>query len=206
MSRFNPHSTAGTTLAAAATWSTQCLLEDGSVFSMEQRLWTNELLDELDRLFFQNLDKSDRSFLEKLEDQLQEGSAACRRLMAEALWVLMLFQSNISPEKKRSNVRTIWAWSGTKLDVHHPLLSDDVLAGLGSTGTEVNMTMLFDIPITAMERAFFVSILAPGMNANFGSGETMRQSNRADLTPRNPCRIVCSRQWHKQPPPPGEPT
>ena len=58
--------------------------------------------------------------------------------MAEALWVLMLFQSNIKAETKRTNVQTVWAWSGTELDSHQPMLSDDILAGLGSTGTAFN--------------------------------------------------------------------
>lgn len=58
--------------------------------------------------------------------------------MAEALWILMLFQSNASSQHKRETVRGVWAWSGSELDEKHPMLADDVLEGLGSAGTAFN--------------------------------------------------------------------
>jgi 5-methylcytosine-specific restriction protein B len=138
MSRYNPHHDAKPILAAAAEWADKCLQHDGSILSDDQNLWTTEHLNELDQLFVQNLDEGERTFLEKLEDQIRPGSPESRRLMAEALWILMLFQSNIRAETKRTNVQTVWAWSGTELDSHHPMLSDDILGGLGSTGAAFN--------------------------------------------------------------------
>src|ERR1035437_3975187 len=120
MSRYNPHHDAKPILAAAAEWADKCLQHDDSILSDDQRLWTTEHLDELDQLFVQNLEEGERTFLEKLEDQIRPGSPESRRLMAEALWILMLFQSNIKAETKRTNVQTVWAWSGTELDSHHP--------------------------------------------------------------------------------------
>ena len=58
--------------------------------------------------------------------------------MSEVLWLLMLFQSNISPSKKRLDIRDIWAWSGEELPDDQPLLSDKDLIGIGSPGTAYN--------------------------------------------------------------------
>jgi 5-methylcytosine-specific restriction protein B len=58
--------------------------------------------------------------------------------MAEALWALMLFQANVSADRKRANVRTVWGWSGDELHPGNPMLTDGVLGGLGSAGTAYN--------------------------------------------------------------------
>ncbi|WP_258124305.1 hypothetical protein [Mesorhizobium onobrychidis] len=137
MARFNPHHDASHIYDAAQAWERHCLSEDGSVFS-DSQLWTPTLLDELDRRFVQNLDEGDGDFFEKLESQLRAGSPECHQLMAEALWLLMLFQSNIGAAKKAENVRRVWSWSGSELPREHQLLSDAVLEGLGSAGTAYN--------------------------------------------------------------------
>jgi 5-methylcytosine-specific restriction protein B len=58
--------------------------------------------------------------------------------MAEALWILMLFQRNISPERKREILREVWGWSSEELADNHPMLADAVLRGLGSAGPGFN--------------------------------------------------------------------
>ncbi len=139
MSRFNPDRDVEPALTAAARWLQDCLVDDGSLLSGSARLWTAEHLDTLDRLFIQQPDENGTlSFLEKLERQLRPGNPACRQLMAEAVWLLLLFQSNITPEKKRENTRAIWSWSGDTLPVTHPFLADPVLAGIGHPGTAYN--------------------------------------------------------------------
>lgn len=101
-------------------------------------LWTNTLLGELDQRFVKNLDAGEGDFLSKLKVQLSEGSPDCRQLMAESLWLLLLFPSNVGAAKKRENVLGIWSWSGEDLDATHPLLADAVLEGIGSAGTAYN--------------------------------------------------------------------
>ena len=49
-----------------------------------------------------------------------------------------LCPSNIGADKKREGIQTIWDWSGSELDLVHPLLGDDVLGGIGSGGTGYN--------------------------------------------------------------------
>lgn len=123
---------------AAARWAVRCLAEDGSILAEDEQLWTPVNLDELDAAFVQNLDEGEGTFLEKLEVQLRPVSPGAKRLMAEALWILMLFQSNISPATKRANVQTVWAWSGQAPPEAASALSDAVLVGLGSAGTAYN--------------------------------------------------------------------
>lgn len=95
-------------------------------------------MDELDHRFVRNLDLGEGNFLDKLREQLGSGSPQCRQLMAELLWALMLFQSNIGPEKKRQIIGEIWSWSGTPLPSDAPMLADAAIAGLGSAGTAYN--------------------------------------------------------------------
>lgn len=138
MSRYNPHHFARPVHDAASEWSRRCLQNDGSMFVKSLQLWTPRLLDELDQRFVQNLDAGEGDFYSKLETQLEPGSPDSKKLMAEALWILMLFQSNVSAGTKRDNVRRVWLWSGEALDDSAPGLSDEQLVGLGSTGTAYN--------------------------------------------------------------------
>ncbi len=138
MSRFNPHRSVVPIYDAASRWRERCLEADGSALVDGKGLWTPTLLDELDRCFVHNLDEGEGDFFEKLKAQLASGLPACRQLMAEHLWILMLFQSNVGATKKRDNFRQVWSWSGEEFTEDHPLLSDDVLKGIGSTGTAYN--------------------------------------------------------------------
>jgi 5-methylcytosine-specific restriction protein B len=128
----------GPIYSAAKEWAQRCLTQDGSIFSDELQLWALAILDELDRRFVQNLDEGEGNFFEKLKAQLGGGSSQCHQLMAEALWILMLFQSKITAATKRENVAQVWSWSGAELPEVHPMLSETVLSGLGSAGAAYN--------------------------------------------------------------------
>ncbi|MBV9502316.1 MAG: hypothetical protein JO138_23355 [Acidobacteriaceae bacterium] len=69
---------------------------------------------------------------------MQGASAAAQQLVAEMLWALLLFPSNIRPKTKRQQVRDIWALSGQQVAENHPDLSGDVLIGVGSGGPGFN--------------------------------------------------------------------
>lgn len=137
MSRFNPTRDVVPVLSAAEDWIRRCLIEQGSIFS-DQSLWTSTHLQQVVVAFTDNPDASDDSFIEKLEKQMSPAPAKAIRLMAELMWVLMLFQSNIRPKKKRETIGQIWGWAGTQLDLANPLLGDSVLQGIGSPGTAYN--------------------------------------------------------------------
>lgn len=138
MSRYNPDGDSGSIYDAAAAWRDRCLLTDGSALSADKALWTNALLNELDERFVKNVDAGEGDFLSKLKVQLSSGSPQCRQLMAEGLWLLLLFPANIGAPRKRENILEVWSWSGENLDEHHAFLDDNVLAGIGSAGTAYN--------------------------------------------------------------------
>ena len=150
MARFNPHRNASPIYDAAAQWLDRCLIADGSAFSESNQLWTTANFEELDLRFVRNLDAGEGGFLSKLKAQLAGGSSDSLQLMAESLWLLLLFPSNVGATNKRANVMEIWSWSGDTLDSTHPFLSDTVLGGIGSAGTAYNthrwreLVFLFD--------------------------------------------------------------
>lgn len=124
-------------IAAAREWVNKCLISDGSVFS-DEPLWTAANLDLLDKHFVKNPDSSDQTFYDKMGRQLENAGPAAKRLMAEMLWSLLLFPSNISVQTKRDSIIRVWHWSNAQLSPDHPLLADDVLAGIGSCGMAIN--------------------------------------------------------------------
>jgi hypothetical protein len=138
VSRYNPNHHVEPVYSAVRQWRKKCLIADHSVFSEGKNLWTSPLLDELDQRFVKNLDAGEGDFLSKLKVQLSEGSPDCLQLMAEIVWLLLLFPSKVGAAKKRENVLEIWSWSGKDLNATHPLLEDAVLEGIGSAGTAFN--------------------------------------------------------------------
>jgi 5-methylcytosine-specific restriction protein B len=137
MSRYNPSRNIAPILDATQQWIQRCLIQQRSLFTDRYR-WRIEDLALVRSAFTDNPDASDASFIEKLEGQLASAPPATKQLMAELLWVLMLFQSNIRPLKKRESISLVWGWSGEELAMDHPLLSDEVLIGVGSPGTAYN--------------------------------------------------------------------
>lgn len=137
MSRFNPKRSITPLLSAAEVWIQRSLIGEQSLFT-EKPLWALNQLEEVRAAFTDNPDAGDASFIEKLQGQMGAASAEAKCLMAELLWVLMLFQSNIGPSKKRESIGRVWGWSGSDLDMSNPLLSDEVLMGVGSPGTAYN--------------------------------------------------------------------
>ncbi len=124
-------------LAAAAQWLETCLIEDRSLFLTDAR-WTTSLVDEAYRAFVEHPDDGDDDFMTKLKGQMTPSSPPAQQLMAEMLWALLLFPSNMKARTKRLQIRDIWSLSGQQLDEKHSLLSDAVLVGIGSGGPGFN--------------------------------------------------------------------
>jgi hypothetical protein len=124
------------TLAAATDWKNRCLIQDGSIFSTD--LWTQVNVHEVHTAFDDHPDFGDDSFMTKLRRQMENASPSAQKLMAEMLWILLLFPSNMKARTKRQQVREIWSLSGHQLEETHPFLRDEVLAGIGSGGPGFN--------------------------------------------------------------------
>jgi 5-methylcytosine-specific restriction protein B len=124
-------------IAAYDAWAAQCLVGDGSALSGDS-LWTPDHIAEVRRAFVEHPDLGQDDFMTKLKNQMKQASPGAKQLMAEMLWALLLFPSNVKPATKRGHVRDIWELSGKELNEGHPLLSDDVLQGIGSGGPGFN--------------------------------------------------------------------
>jgi 5-methylcytosine-specific restriction enzyme B len=133
MARFNPHFDVTKIYPIANRWVRDCLVDDRSLFS-SRLLWTPRYIGELFEAFVRNpIDTPGISFIEKLQQQLSTCAPEVTQLMAEVLYVLTLFQSNMRPATKRELVGTIWSWSGATLPADHPFLEDGGLGGMPST-------------------------------------------------------------------------
>src|SRR5258706_8539995 len=125
------------TLGAYQHWIDRCLVGDGSVFT-DRALWTGANVEEVRRAFVDNPDEGKDDFSTKLKGQMKGASAEAQRLMAEMLWALLIFPTNVAADTKRRQVRDLWALSGDELPATHPLLADQILAGIGSAGPGFN--------------------------------------------------------------------
>lgn len=138
------------TLAAAEQWIQTCLLGDRSMFSSVS-LWTAPIAQEVHSAFVDHPDMGTDDFMTKLKRQMATASQPAQRLMAEMLWALLLFPSNMKARTKRQQVCDLWELSGQQLPTAHPLLRDEVLKGIGSGGPGFNnyrpaeMTFLIEL-------------------------------------------------------------
>src|SRR5437867_980462 len=137
MARLTNKKNISPVLDAAHQWIDRCLIGDRSILGNGE-LWTDPLVDEVHKAFVQNPDLGKDDFMTKLKGQMSSASPAGKQLMAEMLWALLLFPSNINPDTKRRHVREIWAISGEQLSEDLPLLTDSVLDGIGSGGPGYN--------------------------------------------------------------------
>ena len=135
MARWIGYDHAEAVLGAADAWRDRCFVADGSLFG-EESLWTLENVRDLKERFLGNpIEGADRSFFDKLEEQLDGAPGEVVRLAAEVVWFLVLFPmwSSTRPDTKREQIRNVWGWSGTDLP-ETPFLADEPLKGVGHPG------------------------------------------------------------------------
>jgi hypothetical protein len=138
MSRYSGRDNATRILEAADYWRTRAIDADGAVF-VDEPLWIVANLEAIDRHYVQQLDFSDRKFLDKLEGQLKAVPAAAKQLAAEMLWIMLLCPNSITVPHKIQTIETVWGWSGETLVLANlRWMQADVLAGVGSAGPGFN--------------------------------------------------------------------
>ena len=107
---------------------------DGSLFTPGRGIWSLSNIEELDRLYVQQPDLGDRSFEDKLRDQLSGASAQAYQLMGEAMYVYYLPAGfNIGGEVKRQKIEAVLSWSPQPITI--PVdLAQALDHGVGSGG------------------------------------------------------------------------
>ena len=136
MSRWVGHDHIDAVLDASDAWRERCFMGDGSLFGSEA-LWTLENIQDLKRRFTEHPIKgADRTFLDKLREQLDGAPNEVIQLAAEVIWLLLLvpIYTATKPDTKREQIAEVWGWSGTELP-QTPFLSDRPLMGVAHPGT-----------------------------------------------------------------------
>src|SRR5207248_6291366 len=137
MARASRKKNFGPVIDAAQQWIHDCLAADSSIFS-DEKLWEQQHIEEVRRAFVEHPDEGAGDFITKLKGQMSSASPQAQRLMAEMLWALFLFPSNVGITTKRRQISEIWKLSGDELSAEHPMLSNAVLTGIGSAGSGFN--------------------------------------------------------------------
>lgn len=130
--------------AAAAAFRDRCLLQDGSLLFPGESIWSLANLEQIKRVFVDNLDTSDRSFTEKFHDQIGSQDRRVVVLGAELLSIYFLFPSNVTGRRKQELVGEVLGWTQETL----PPGSIAALAfenGIGSGGQGYNTRRPFEI-------------------------------------------------------------
>jgi hypothetical protein len=121
----------------AKEWIHESVIGDKSLFT-DASIWTLQNLSDVKSIFTDNPDESQDDFVTKLTKQFQTASPTAIKLMAELLFIHLLFPRKITSSTKRKQVITIWNLSGDTLLENDPLVSDEHLSGIGSAGTAYN--------------------------------------------------------------------
>jgi 5-methylcytosine-specific restriction enzyme B len=101
----------------AERWVEAALRNEDSLFTPGVPIWSLETLQEVHHRFIDQPDEGNRSFLEKLKDQLDGASPAAHQLMGEALFVHFLPVLNVHGPTKRSHINTVLSWSPTPVSI-----------------------------------------------------------------------------------------
>lgn len=129
------------TYNAAELFRTRCLSGAGSLLWPQARPWSSENLGALWSFFAEHPDVSDRSFFEKLHDQLAQASADVCRIAADILAFYYLFPSSIiSAEGKAARLRTVIGWRDLADGLNFaPVEAAFAEGGIGNPGTYYNI-------------------------------------------------------------------
>jgi hypothetical protein len=123
-------------VSSAQRWRDRCLLSDRSVLT-DEYVWTLDNIRQLILHYVENPDLSDRTFFDKLKDQLSAADPGARKLAAEMLWVMYLIvhESAMHAATKRLQIEKVWSWSGEPVPDDPHLLDEALAAGVVHPGT-----------------------------------------------------------------------
>lgn len=152
MATYHPHDISAV-FQAVATWQTDCLVGDGSLFGVTQT-WTSDNVEALSQVFAPQIDEGDHAFLSELKAQLQGAGPDPVQLCAEMLWILYLLPvpAHTEPDRKRRLITAVAAWAGTQVDAAHELMQAPLSTGIANPGAAFDKRRW-------MELAFFLKVL-----------------------------------------------
>ena len=96
---------------AANEWVERALRSDDSLFTPGKPIWTSQWLREVRERFLDQPDDSDRSFLDKLRDQLANSPPELYQLVGEALYFYFLIVSTKNSADEQQVIDTVLGWA-----------------------------------------------------------------------------------------------
>ncbi len=93
------------------------LIDFGSLFTPERKIWTARNLQRHHEMFVQRFDEGEGTFLDKYRHQLDGADDDTIQLAAELVYVQQIFTTLTGPKKKIANVREILTWCDRAIEV-----------------------------------------------------------------------------------------
>ena len=122
---------------AARAWKDVALLDDGSLFTPGEEIWSTRWLDELHERFVVGADEGPDQFLTKLRRQLKDAEPAMYQLVGELMFVHFLAASSVTRATKRRRIEEILGWSPAPVSI--PAELEAALdQGVGNAGSGFN--------------------------------------------------------------------
>lgn len=129
----------------AQTWRQTCLMEGKSLLWDGEDVWTEENLKDFKKYFTDNPDESQRSFEEKLQQQLAPAGLSVTKLACEIVLVYFLFPSNITGKRKRELIQTIAGWKSIPIAAEKTTLLGRLDVGIGGPGLAYNTRRPYEL-------------------------------------------------------------
>ncbi len=111
--------------AAASEWVERALRSDDSLFTPGKPIWSGRWLREVRERFMDRPDESNRSFLDKLSDQLANSPPEVYQLVGEALYFYFLIVSTKTSANEQQVIDTVLGWSPSSV-----VIPPELVAGL----------------------------------------------------------------------------
>ena len=102
---------------AARVWREAALLDDGSLFTPGEEIWSARWLEDLHERFVVGADEGQDTFSIKLHRQLKDAEPAVYQLMGELMFVHFLTADSVTRATKRSRVEEVLGWSPAPVSI-----------------------------------------------------------------------------------------
>ncbi len=129
---------------AGRRWVDSALRVDGSLFTPGDAIWTAENLEVLHEKFLNSPDETDRSFLEKLKEQLSGSPEAVFQLMGECLYFYFLIVHTKNGADEKNVIDTVLQWSDSPV-VISPELVAALTPGIATPGAAYHRFRAFQV-------------------------------------------------------------
>lgn len=170
---------------AIQVFKENCLIQDGSILWLGQKIWTLENLLTWKKFVLENPDEqADKSFTEKLEEQLANAPKVLWALTAEMLYVYYLPSYNITMKTRHAMVR----WAAEIGGYQIPSLDSDVWKphkkGFATSGQQYNFKFFQLLTILLFSIGIKQSADAVTILSNWERTQTFIDQIQENIQPR----------------------